>query len=130
MQANETVTTGNETVALHTGDLKFSVSVSNWAFCAPCDPGNIQGSYLALVVDVQSSASVLGADASDGHEHKAMQIGLGAGASLSLSSVVQVDSSYTTTDVAVTTSGNIATFTVKLPKFAHKVVYDPVLSIA
>jgi hypothetical protein len=132
MQANGTVTNGDESFALHTGDLKFSLTVSNWAFCAPCNPGNVQGTHLAVVVDVKSSATVpsaAGSPAADGNKHVVKQVGLGSGASLSLSSVVAVDGTSTAADVSVATNGNTATFTVNLPKFTQKAIYDPVVSM-
>jgi hypothetical protein len=139
------VTEGNETSSISVGSLKFSFNISGWEFCTAGGKGNRKcskggkdqnGTALDVVVYVDAK----GADPvpapstnSSSNATNATALPLAGGGKLELARRLRVDGEWKTMEDGFpksVTKGKQTQITIRFPKFASAVYYDPIVTLA
>merc|ERR1712136_367148 len=119
-----TVGPPNETWSVIPGDVKWSITLSDWTWCG-CSQGNQDqvGEYVDVEIEIKGS----GGDVSGSGK----TFDLGGGVGLELSDQVLVDDAWMSMPEGfplVSDKGNGQVFTFRFPKFTTSAVYDPLFT--
>eukprot|EP00450_Noctiluca_scintillans_P006922 CAMPEP_0194481062 /NCGR_PEP_ID=MMETSP0253-20130528/3656_1 /TAXON_ID=2966 /ORGANISM="Noctiluca scintillans" /LENGTH=639 /DNA_ID=CAMNT_0039320525 /DNA_START=154 /DNA_END=2073 /DNA_ORIENTATION=- len=124
IESSGTVGPPNETWSVIPGDIKWSITLSDWTWCG-CSQGNQDqvGEYVDIEIEIKGS----GGDASGSGK----TFDLGGGVGLELSDQVLVDDAWMSMPEGfplVSDKGNGQVFTFRFPKFTTSAVYDPLFT--
>lgn len=127
-----TISNGNEITEVKAGNIKFNIEISGWTFCSViiCRPSET-GMYLD--VEITIGGALKEPKKQDKHGRKeGDRYDIGSG-TIVLSNMVTVDG-YLTEIVPgyplLLTTGDNAVYKFRFPKFANRVVYDPIIDFS
>lgn len=129
------VTVGNETIELRQGMLKFNFELYNWTFCngSDCTKGqtNQIGEFIDVTVVIKGSGTAKPTSANKPKKGDVYE--LGTNEQLIMSKQVEIDGVWQQMPDGYPkfiSQGSKELFTIRIPKFSSKAMYDPVITLA
>jgi len=127
LKSNGTIGTDEESWAVRANDVKFSIALREWEFCAPCGNGNNQrySEYIDVAVEIKGKGG-----APEKSNETDTSYDLGGGVPLEMSNRINLDGNWTAMPDGypkMEEKGSKALFIFRFPKFEQNATYDPVI---